>query len=191
MIDQNAQTSSNLHAVSLQGEAENRGVYLLGIELRQPCELVFGRHKQGALIDVPAGKYLYIGSAHGQKGSSTLPARLLRHTCRSETKPAHAIQPRLYQELTDAGLTAKIPPRKTVHWHIDYLLDETAAEIFTILAHRTARRIEQTLADTLAAQPETGILSEGLGASDHPGGTHLLQVNASRQWWAALTKFVE
>ena len=172
--------------VLIQGEAESCGAYLLGIELLKPCRLAFGRHNQGIPIGLPAGRYLYIGSAHGQKGSSALPARLLRHTCRSAAKPSHVVQPFLAQALQAAGMPARIPAQKTIRWHIDYLLDEPAAEIFAIFAHRTSRQIEQSLAETLAALPETQILSKGLGASDHPGGTHLLWVQADNNWWNQL-----
>jgi Uri superfamily endonuclease len=176
----------NQEPVFLLGKSLPGGVYLLGIQLARQSQIVFGRHNQGKPIPMPEGSYLYIGSAYGQKGSSTLAARLMRHTCRSSGKPPHHIQLDLLKRLQAAGLLARVPKRKTPHWHIDYLLEEEQAQIFTILAYRTNRHLEQKIAATLAAMPETVILSPGLGASDHPGGTHLLMVRAADSWWQKL-----
>ena len=168
----------------------NSGIYLLGISLAARCQLVFGRYRQGQQIDLPAGEYLYIGSAYGQKGSSSLGYRLLRHTCRSSPQTPHRIQAELYSQLQANHLPAKIPTQKKLHWHIDYLLDSGQAEIFFIHAHYTTQRMEQPTAQTLAALPETKIFAPGLGASDHAGGTHLFSVNASQSWWMQFPDFL-
>jgi Uri superfamily endonuclease len=186
MTNQTTPVESHFSLVHILGAPLPCGVYLLGIRLTQPEAITFGRYNQGHPVAVPAGEFLYIGSASGQKGSSTLAARLMRHTCRSGTKPHHPIQPILRHALQTNGLAANIPRRKTVHWHIDYLLEKYRAELFAILAYRTSQNIEHGLAETLAAQPETSILADGLGASDHPGGTHLLRVHAARSWWEKL-----
>jgi hypothetical protein len=59
-----------------------------------------------------------------------------------------------------------------------------------MLACRTIRRLEQSLAQALAAMPETNIFSAGLGASDHPGGTHLFLVRANKAWWEQLSNLL-
>ncbi|HKJ28055.1 MAG TPA: DUF123 domain-containing protein [Anaerolineales bacterium] len=186
MTNQTLPIAPNVPLVRILGAPLPSGVYLLGIRLNQPRAISFGRYNQGQPVAVPAGEFLYIGSASGQKGSSALAARLMRHTGRSGEKPHHTIQPILLRALQSNGLTAKIPQRKTVHWHIDYLLDEDTAEIFAVVAYRTNQHIEQALAETLAAQSETNILANGLGASDHPGGSHLLKVDAAPSWWGQL-----
>jgi len=168
----------------------NSGIYLLGITLPVPCQLAFGRFRQGQQIHLPAGEYLYIGSAYGQKGSSSLGYRLLRHTCRSNPQTPHRIQAELYKRLQANHLPGKIPAQKKLHWHIDYLLDSTQAEIFFIHGHRTTRRLEQIAAQALAAMQQTEVFAPGLGASDHTGGTHLLLVNASQTWWQQLPGFL-
>jgi hypothetical protein len=39
--------------------------------------------------------------------------------------------------------------------------------------------------------PETVVFAPGLGASDHPGGTHLLRVEAAEGRWEKLVGVVE
>ena len=109
--------------VSLYGSGHQSGVYLLHIQLSRPAAVSFGRHNAGQAVALPEGGYLYIGSAHGQKGASALGYRLLRHTARSGKKPAHPIQADLAAALAAQGMTGKPPQRKTLRWHIDYLLD--------------------------------------------------------------------
>ena len=92
----------------------------------------------------------------------------------------------------DAGLPGKVPAKKTPRWHIDYLLDLPHVEITGVIAVRSLLADEKRLANWLAAMPETGIPARGLGASDHPGGTHLFSVQAGREWWENLpTRLLE
>jgi Uri superfamily endonuclease len=180
-------TISRDHA---SGKKVNSGIYLLGITLAAPCQLAFGRYRQGQQIDLPAGEYLYIGSAYGQKGGSSLGYRLLRHTCRTHPQKPHSIQPGLYNQIQANHLPGKIPRQKKLHWHIDYLLDSEQAEIFFIHAICTTQRMEQPVAETLASISETHIFAPGLGASDHAGGTHLFLVTANQSYWQHLPDFV-
>ena len=70
-------------------------------------------------------------------------------------------------------LTARIDRhlrrRKTMQWHIDYLLD--AADRVRALPIRTSQRIEQSVAGALAGVMAPG--PAGFGASDSPLPTHL------------------
>ncbi len=161
------------------------GCYLLRLQVIEPVEVRFGRFQRGQAIVVPAGTYLYIGSAMGKKGASTLARRLLRHATRQNGRP-QAIRPLLLAQLHAAGLGTnrlQAPTRKTLFWHIDYLLEETAVDLIHIIILRTNRSIENRLARLLADDPQTTPLVNGLGASDDPGQTHLLRVPGSLTWW--------
>ena len=77
------------------GKTRLQGVYLLHLNVAVPIAVTFGRFQRGQPIPILAGDYLYIGSALGQRGATTLAGRLLRHTTRSVDRPPHAIQPLL------------------------------------------------------------------------------------------------
>ena len=70
------------------------------------------------------------------------------------------------------------PQSKTLRWHVDYLLEDASAILTHVLLVRTARRIEQPLAERLADLDCCAPIAQGLGASDHPGGTHLFRIRA-------------
>lgn len=83
------------------------------------------------------------------------------------------------------------PTHKKLHWHIDYLLDETAVSLTHALLIRSQERLEEKLGTWLLAQPETAVLIPGLGASDVQGHTHILQVNPdSFQLWQRLASAI-
>ena len=93
-------------AIHLWGNQGVQGVYLLEIALSQPVTLAFGRFQQGRHFTLPAGSYLYVGSALGQRGATTLAGRLLRHATRTVAQPPHAIRSGLQIALQQVGLTA-------------------------------------------------------------------------------------
>lgn len=157
------------------------GVYVLQIQVATPLSLPFGRFRGGQALTVAAGDYLYVGSALGRRGASSPAGRLLRHATRSGDRPPHALRDALALALQAAGLAApgqRPPTCKRLHWHIDYLLDETAAELTDIALIRSAARLESALACWLAQQPGVSPLAAGLGAADVPGETHLFRVAA-------------
>ncbi len=139
------------------------GVYLLRIQVTEPLSVVFGRFRKGVVIPIPAGEYIYVGSALGGLGR-----RLLRHATRSDGS-AHPVRPALIDHF---GLTP--PPAKRLRWHVDYLLEQPEASLTHVIAIHTARRIESSLAEWLMHHPDTWIPASGLGASDDKGHTHLL-----------------
>ena len=49
------------------GDDSQAGTYLLRIHLKENTTLKFGRFKKGKLISLPAGDYVYIGSALSEK----------------------------------------------------------------------------------------------------------------------------
>lgn len=176
--------------IQILGGGSNGGCYLLAIRLNGGQNLRFGMFNQGQEMCLNAGNYLYVGSARAGQGASSLGYRLLRHATRSADAPPHAIRERLHHAIKDAGLPGKVPAKKTCRWHIDYLLDLPHAEIAGVIAARSVSADEKRLAGLLAALPETVIPARGLGASDHPGGTHLLLVRAGKEWWANLPKLL-
>lgn len=169
--------------IKILGEDGPGGVYLLRIHLAKAVNLAFGRFRGGEKLLLEAGEYLYIGSAHGRRGAGTLANRLLRHATRSEPLPPHQIRRHLYSALVDQGLSGKLPTQKTLRWHIDYLLDLPESEVISVIAMRTTRKLEKSLAARLEADPATHPVAPGLGASDHPGHSHLLHFNGDKDWW--------
>lgn len=173
-------------SIHLWGDQGVQGVYLLEIALSQSLSLAFGRFQQGRHFTLPTGTYLYVGSALGQRGATTLAGRLLRHTTRTADQPPHALRSALQCALQQAGLAATLPPQKRCHWHVDYLLDQPAAQLTQIYALRTGQALETTVATLLQADPATRLVAAGLGASDHPNATHLFQLAlraaAQEQW---------
>jgi Uri superfamily endonuclease len=163
----------NDFTVNLSGEPVSSGCYLLIIQLDSAQKVTFGRFNQGDAISLPAGTYLYVGSARGERGSSSLGLRLMRHATRCDPANPHAIRKWMQSQLQDAGIKAIVPLQKRCHWHIDYLLELPQAELSGVIIIGTRGDLEAKLADKLAALPETSIPARGLGASDHQGGTHL------------------
>ena len=172
--------------IILLGEDVCTGCYLLRIQLLQDRQIKFGRHNKGGAYFLPTGDYLYVGSAMGSRGASSLGCRLLRHLTRCKDARPHTIREIVSDQLLNAGITAKVPQKKSCHWHIDYLLENLQAEVINILALRSRTNLEKRIAKVVDALPETTIPVRGLGASDHPGGTHLFQVQAGEDWWQGL-----
>ena len=164
------------------------GCYIISIHLGTGLKNSFGRYNHGDAVFLPAGGYLYVGSARGEKGSSSLGARLMRHATRTDPARPHAIREELLSQLQNAGITAKVPAKKQLHWHIDYLLDLPEAEINGMILLRTRQDREARLAEMLAALPQTSFPAPGLGASDHRGNTHLFYLQEQGDWPDRMTE---
>ena len=181
--------SASPNPIVIFGGGCDGGVYMLRIHVKTALELRFGGFRRGKLIPVPAGEYLYVGSALGAKGAASLPFRLVRHATRSGGRPPHRIREHLICVLDDAGmLSAQFSPpaTKRLHWNVDYLLDRLEAEIVGVIAVRTSRRLESALTRLVEDEPRTRPLARGLGANDATGETHLLRVIAGESWWKRL-----
>lgn len=169
-----------------------RGVYLLHLHVARAITVTFGRFQAGRPIPLPAGDYLYVGSALGRQGATTLAGRLLRHTTRSGDLPPHAIQTLLRMQLQEHSLLtssrAGLSRPKRLFWHIDYLVDRLEGEISQIFIFSTTQQLEGAIARILAADPAVTAVAPGLGASDDPHATHLFQVDASPNWWHNLSQ---
>ncbi len=167
------------------GKNHRIGSYILIINLAAPSRIAFGKFQQGALFTIPAGDYLYIGSALGNEVSgSPLARRVLRHTTRSDSQPHHKIREPLCTHLIENKITetSKIArSQKKLRWHIDYLLDLPDAEITHIVLIRTPLSIEQKLAELLEQQQETSLIAPRLGAQDSKKNTHILKTTNVNQ----------
>ena len=176
-------------SILIIGNDSQAGTYILRIRLKENTTLKFGRFKKGKLISLPAGDYVYVGSALSQKGSTSLARRLIRHATRSNHKSPHPIREIMINRFSECGLGPRdlLPKHgKTLHWNIDFLLDLQSAELVNILAIRSTERLENRIAKRLEQDPHTEIIERGLGANDAPGATHLLRVREDRIWWTSL-----
>lgn len=163
------------------------GAYALRVHVAADLRARFGRYAGGALIEVPAGEYAYVGSAMSARGSTALARRLLRHATRSGERPPHAIRTDLLRACAAAGIPGAAPPRrKTLFWNIDYLLDDPRAEIVSVLAIRSPQNLEACLAGALLEQPGVAPLAPRLGAHDSRDAAHLARIPAQPGWWRAL-----
>jgi Uri superfamily endonuclease len=171
------------------GEGSRSGAYIILVCIEKKIEVVFGRYSSEEPVAMAAGHYIYIGTAMGE----TLTSRLLRHVRRTQGKPAHQIESDLIQRLraVNLGEGAAVGRKKRLHWHVDHLLDQEEAEIVGIIVVRTEKRLEAELGAWLMAMPETKVFAEGLGASDVRGNTHLLRVEAGKDWWKQLPEILK
>ena len=181
-------------SICIIGDDSQAGTYVLRIRLKENTTLQFGRFKKGKLISLPAGDYIYIGSALSEKGATSLARRLIRHATRSGDKPAHAIREKMINQFAKCRLgNGDLLPRhgKTLHWNVDFLLDLQSAALINVFAIRSSRRLENRIAKWLEHDPHTDIIEPGLGANDAPGNTHLLRVVEDRTWWASLADNIQ
>jgi Uri superfamily endonuclease len=166
---------------TLFGSPAPGGSYILVIRVAAPLEVVFGGFMKGVALPVPAGDYLYTGSALGGKHRhNPLAARLIRHASRSGEKKPHAIRESIINLFPGYGNKGKNPgamPAKKLRWHIDFLLDLPEAEIVHIVIIRSPSRLEGKLSGLLEALDETSGLAPRLGAQDTRKSTHLLRLS--------------
>ena len=175
--------------ICVLGETSRAGTYIVRIRLEEATELQFGRFKKGKRIPLSAGDYTYVGSALSEKGATSLARRLVRHATRSGNKPPHIIRELMVTQFNACGLgDGDLLPKsgKKLFWNIDFLLDLEIAEIINIIAIRSSKRLESTLAEFLEHNADTEIIEKGLGANDAPRNTHALRVNTDEKWWVSI-----
>lgn len=179
-----------MEPVTVIGSEYQSGAYVLRLVFNGPVAVRFGRFQGGAALDLPAGEALYVGSAMGPRGSTTLARRLLRHATRSGTAVAHDLRAPMLAAFSAAGLgppDLQAPAQKRPSWHIDYLLDEPQVALRQVFVLRSPSRLETRIADMLAADAATYVFSPGLGAQDRKGAAHVLGVRAPEAWWLGLS----
>lgn len=140
---------------------------------------------------VPAGDYVYIGSAQGRRGSSTLANRLLRHATRSGSDPPHMIRKLMVEQFQSGGMGGVVPEEKSLHWHVDYLLDLPETEISHVIVLFGEVIRERQLVKIIQGLFETAPVSPGLGAGDDPGSTHLLSFRGGDILWSKLVDVLQ
>lgn len=122
-----------------------KGSYILIINVPDDEEIYIG--SLGKLL-FKRGDYLYIGSAMGNYGSSTLLNRVNRHIQPSENKK--------------------------IHWHIDYLLKQKNTYISRIYLIPSVERLECNIAKELKTTTENYISNFGSTDCDCP--SHLFYI---------------
>jgi len=169
----------SVHQFTIFGNKYRMGSYVLLIRVSSPLQLAFGMFRHGALLAIPEGDYLYIGSALGNENrGSPLGRRLLRHASRSGNRIPHNIRAAMVNAFAEndlLGNDGKEPSEKKLRWHIDYLLDRPEAEINHIVIIRNPEKLENKLAELLESLDETSPLATRLGAGDTRHSTHLLR----------------
>ncbi len=190
VLDVNPEASS---IVFLGGDFQG-GSYVLRIRLKESAALSFGGFKRGKIITLPAGEYVYVGSAMSQKGPASLANRLVRHATRTGRRRPHNIRDEMLRRfnaigLGDGNLTRK--RLKNLHWNVDHLLDLPAAELTGACIIRTRERLEARIGKFLERDPRTIVFEKGLGANDVPGNTHILRLSAGDAWWTSLPERLE
>jgi len=176
----------SIHIFGREGQG---GTYLLRIHLREEAKLAFGRFQGGNLFTLSAGDYIYIGSALNPHGATSLAPRLLRHATRSEERspqPIRALMLQRFLELDLGSMKLRPPKAKTLHWHVDHLLDLEEADLTGVFVIRGPIRLEAEIGHWLVIDPGTELIVPGLGANDVAGGTHVLRVVGGESWWDSL-----
>ncbi|NTW82105.1 MAG: DUF123 domain-containing protein [Chlorobiaceae bacterium] len=159
------------------GNPAPEGTYVLLVHVSKPLELAFGRFQGGRVIAVPDGDYVYIGSAlGGKKRGNPLAQRLIRHATRSGGKNRHAIRDSIVNLFYGIAASDRNIEKK-LHWHIDYLMDCTEAEIDHIIIIQSPERLEEKISGLLGSLDETSQLAYRLGAQDSRKSTHLLKLS--------------
>ncbi len=101
------------------------GSYILVIRIIDDINIQIG--KLGELF-FKEGFYLYVGSAMGKSGSSTLESRVKRHL--------------------------RSPDKKKTHWHIDYLLKNNGVNIARLFLIPHKQKIECVIAQELISSSD-------------------------------------
>lgn len=161
------------------------GAYLLRMCLAAPRAICFGRFARGEPLPLAAGDYLYIGSAQGRARHAPLLRRINRHLLRCAPGTAQRLYPIWQAFLTEQKLRLPAPPKR-LHWHIDYLLDQPVCDVTQVLLMPSSHPVEHRLTEVLEAVPGVRPVAPGLGASDHPGHTHLLHWQGTGDGWDRL-----
>lgn len=119
-----------------------KGSYLLILSLKKERIIRIG--SLGEIL-FSKGFYLYVGSAMGEKGPTTLLNRVKRHLSNSNSKK--------------------------VHWHIDYLLADAFTKIIKLYLIPSITALECIIARDLLANSEGYI--KDFGSSDCKCVSHL------------------
>lgn len=120
-----------------------KGTYILVIFV--PEEVIIRIGSLGRII-FKEGYYLYVGSAMGKSGSSTLINRVKRHVKKKELKK--------------------------VHWHVDYFLNNEMVNMIKIYLIPSQKKLECLIAQELLEISDGCIMN--FGSSDCYCKSHLI-----------------
>jgi len=180
-------TSNASETITAIGDKGQAGTYLLHIALDQDIMVKFGQFQGGEPVALAAGSYLYVGSALGKSGSSSLGNRLQRHLLRTGMKPDHQLSSVFRLYASNIGLHyVDNPSPKTLFWNIDYLVDLQQAEVSRILFDRSGQNLESAWTEFIIKQDYSEIIRKGLGAHDSDDKTHLFFTSMSNDQWNEL-----
>lgn len=157
------------------------GTYALLLKLDKQERITVG--KLGT-FDLPAGYYLYVGSALGPGG---LRARLTRHRRGSENSSGREVRgvspqpsPTPPEGVKAALLTAPQSNSdqmgKKLHWHIDYLLQR--AQLVEVWSVASEERLECKWGEVARGLSGAQVPVRGFGSSDCHCPTHLIYFSA-------------
>jgi Uri superfamily endonuclease len=127
-----------------------KGSYILVVFIQKNIHIQIGAL---GTIEFIRGFYVYIGSAMGNSGSTTLINRVRRHLSSSEGKKKH--------------------------WHIDYLLDNKDTSIFCIYLIPSLQKLECLIAKEFLSRVDRYI--NKFGSSDCHCTSHLLYFEDFKQ----------
>ena len=128
-----------------------KGTYILVIYLQKKSFINVGALGR---LEFQEGYYIYVGSAMGNKGSTTLLNRVKRHL--------------------DSSCDKKM------HWHIDYLLDCEYSDIFKIFLIPSTERLECFFSSELRDTCDKYI--NNFGSSDCSCDSHLFYFTELRDY---------
>ncbi len=159
-----------------------RATYVLAIHLKESSVIQIGT-RTDKKIAFPAGYYVYIGSAMGRKGSSSIQNRLIRHATRRNGKHQGILGLLRKQLFISTQLKSPTIPAqysKKLHWHIDFFLENHNTSIKKIYVIFTSQPLEEKLSLFLNSHNAFAPIEKGLGASDmkYPL-TNLLHANSA------------
>lgn len=120
-----------------------KGSYILVVFVQRNVDLIIGALGK---ITFKKGFYLYVGSAMGHSGATTLINRVKRHTSSSKNKK--------------------------IHWHIDYLLNDKNTSICQLYLIPSLQNLECLIACELFNVSDDYI--NNFGSSDCKCKSHLL-----------------
>jgi len=191
-LHQKQQKTMSGSQFTIFGNKYTMGSYILFIRISSSFQLAFGRFQKSRLFSIPDGDYLYIGSALGKTGDP-LARRLIRHASRSNGKPPHKIQSeiiKLFSKNDAVKSCAFIASEKKLHWHIDYFLEHSEAEITHVLIMRHPEKLEHHLSEFLASIRETSLIAPRLGAQDTRNSSHILRLTDQKKTLEQLGQFI-
>lgn len=146
-----------------------------------------GRYNGGNAVKFEKGIYLYVGSAMGI-GATSLPNRLLRHAIKKNGEK-HPVFEELVDFFRERGTPYRKPLRKTLRWHIDYILEHMLLEM--IFFDLSSKPKEKNWARKLASSPQIRTAFAKIGSSDDGGFPHFFLLKKEKIFLDQIVEVLE